>query len=54
MVVEKIIFEALRKGEANGLSLSTVKQLTGLTGREARRKIESMRRNGALICSSAG
>lgn len=52
MVVEKIIFDALRKGEENGLSLSTVKQLTGLTDREARRTIESMRRNGALICSS--
>lgn len=43
------IADLLHEGSANGLTLSDLERLTGLDGREIRRRINRERRDGTLI-----
>ena len=45
------IADLLHGGSANGLTLSDLERLTGLEGREIRRRINRERRDGILIIS---
>lgn len=46
------IYNALRRGESNAVSLADMCIISGLDNRSTRLCIESIRRSGKVICSS--
>lgn len=47
-----MILNILQKGENNAKSLTELRHIVGGTERDIHRLIESLRRNGSVICSS--
>ena len=45
------VLALLRSGSENGVSLAEVCRRTGLSPREARKTVETLRRGGKIICS---
>ena len=52
MNISEKLLQAIGKGEENALHLADLVQLTQLSERDTRRVIESLRRSGAVVCSS--
>ena len=53
MLNSEIICQALKFGEHNAIKSAELEQLTGLTSRDVKREIASLRRSGVVICSSS-
>lgn len=49
---DEVIRRMIGTGEENAVKCKALEEVTGLTGREVKSHIESLRRSGIVICSS--